>query len=503
MVRRESLAEAAIRAGLLLYLLWIPLPFGSVTPFAQVPLVLPPLVLLALISFFPLPLNLPGTPEWRRWNAAALVLIGVALIQLLPLGETLVGILSPAAAGIWHRAAAVTTLGGGAVPTARLTISPSATWMQLLRLASYLALFHLGRRLFIHRTKRLLLSASLAVSGVLQASFAVKQWSEASPYGTHKIWGWHDAEIFSRSSGTFVNPNHFAAYEALIAPLVLYLLASQWRWSAGTHGSLLDRIGKLLEKGLFRFALVVLALAILIAGILLSQSRSAVALLALALLVVAPALPARNNKENRFVRASKLGGAVVTLLLVLFLVGGHLGHDATKRLTGESRSLMGRTTGLRAAFEVRKRFPLTGSGLGTFDRAVWATRTFEGGKAFNHVHNDVLELLATTGIFGLAVIALVIGGFIALVRSAWAAPQQTSDRRMRRFLEDDTLFIAATAASIAVIGLHQLIDFDFFIPAIPATLALIAGSGSGASALRASINATKIEEPAAAADHLP
>ena len=44
----------------------------------------------------------------------------------------------------------------------------------------------------------------------------------------YAIWGWVNRLIFNRVTGTFVNPNHFAHYVAIVLPLALFLAAVAW-----------------------------------------------------------------------------------------------------------------------------------------------------------------------------------------------------------------------------------------------------------------------------------
>lgn len=93
----------------------------------------------------------------------------------------------------------------------------------------------------------------------------------------------------------------------------------------------------------------------------------------------------------------------------------------------------------------------------------------------NHAHDDYIEVLATTGIIGLlAALIPLLAGYVALMRATFGAgaAELTWTRRA---------FQAVALTSITTALLHALIDFNFFIPANPATLAAIAGT---AAALR-------------------
>jgi O-antigen ligase len=97
-----------------------------------------------------------------------------------------------------------------------------------------------------------------------------------------------------------------------------------------------------------------------------------------------------------------------------------------------------------------------------------------GGRAgeiiYNHAHDDYAEILGTTGALGFLVSFVpLLGGFVALTRNAFAADGEPMSWRRRAFK-------TAALTSIAIAMLHALVDFNFFIPANPITLAAIAGA---------------------------
>src|ERR1700742_195627 len=71
-----------------LWLLWVPLPFGSVVEVSQVPLIVPPLLLAALAAFFfaievQLGVSEPYFPlAYRIWTFGSALLALVIAIQL-------------------------------------------------------------------------------------------------------------------------------------------------------------------------------------------------------------------------------------------------------------------------------------------------------------------------------------------------------------------------------------------------------------------------------------
>jgi O-antigen ligase len=118
---------------------------------------------------------------------------------------------------------------------------------------------------------------------------------------------------------------------------------------------------------------------------------------------------------------------------------------------------------------VWQRFALFGSGLGTFERVVSMEQKQDLEKIYHHAHNDYAELAATGGTVGFViVIVALIGGYVSLLRMTFGEATELSWRRRA--------FQAAALASLTIAMVHALIDFNFFIPSNPATLAVIAGA---------------------------
>jgi O-antigen ligase len=161
---------------------------------------------------------------------------------------------------------------------------------------------------------------------------------------------------------------------------------------------------------------------------------------------------------------------VIALVVALVMF---LGTDRTVRRflpsQAERETLVGRRIGIAAAMRIWLRFPIAGSGAGTFERVVSLEQDPSVENIFHHAHNDYAEIAATTGTAGagIAVIA-VLAGYVALVRMTFGGSSAELSWRRRAFQ-------AAALASITIAMVHALFDFNFFIPSNPATLAAIAG----------------------------
>jgi O-antigen ligase len=136
----------------------------------------------------------------------------------------------------------------------------------------------------------------------------------------------------------------------------------------------------------------------------------------------------------------------------------------------ERQTFVGRRIGIAAAVDVWQRFPVLGSGLGTFERVVYMEQREDLGKTYHHAHNDYVEIAATAGAIAFVIaVGSLFWGYAALVRMTFGAGAAELSWSRRAFQ-------VAALASLTIAMVHALYDFNFFIPSNPATLAAIAGA---------------------------
>ena len=108
-------------------------------------------------------------------------------------------------------------------------------------------------------------------------------------------------------------------------------------------------------------------------------------------------------------------------------------------------------------------FKLTGSGLGTFERAY---RHYEDPRVVdttyvNHAHNDYLELIVELGLAGLVLMALFVAWWARHAIAAWRSSEP---------------YARAGIIGSATILLHSLVDFPLRTSAIAALFAMCIGT---------------------------
>ncbi len=207
---------------------------------------------------------------------------------------------------------------------------------------------------------------------------------------------------FYRAFGTFGQPNPFGGFMGLALPLALLGAFSQaqilWRgWRASA---------RLNRQAVFLLAAFGLATVLLGAALLASWSRGAWLGSAVAMLVMLIALP------RRLLAGLGLAFGLAALLAALWLAG-LLPNSIVNRLTTAAYvrgveinpvnyAVIERLAHWQAAIAMAQAEPFFGVGLGSYEVVYADYRLINWGEALGHAHNYYLNLLAETGIFGLA-----------------------------------------------------------------------------------------------------
>jgi hypothetical protein len=451
------------------WLVWLPLPFGSVIAAARVPLIVVPLAiciaaaLVRLIATRDRSNQPQPTRAWFIWATGALLLLALGALQLVPMPPSALAALSPESAAIWGSASRVARLAGVAPPSAHpISIDPRATAFELFRLGALLATFTAAALLIRTHARRLALATVLCGAAIFESLYGLRE----AALQRYEIWGWVNRLIFNRVTGTFVNPNHFAHYIAIVLPLTLFLAAFAWHVSGPEEAPVQRRLVMLLEQRVLSAGFALIAAVACVAAVLLAQSRGALLALCAGLFFVAAMLPRRKIARIGLASAA---GVVVIVTLILYL-GPE--RTVTRFIPSdlERQTFVGRRIGISAAFSLWQRFAILGSGLGTFEGVVSMEQKQDLEKLYHHAHNDYIELAATGGTLGfvIAFVALA-GGYVALVRMTFGKSAAELTWRRRAFQ-------VAALASLTIAMVHALFDFNLYIPSNPATLAAILGA---------------------------
>ena len=458
----QKAAERTLFVCLLAFLAWVPMPFGSASDASQPFLILPPLFICAAAAALRASWKRPFQPAdaARVWIAGAVLFTLLIALQLVPMPDAMLRAFSPRSAEIWRSASRVAALIGVHAPAMHpITIDPDETTLHLYRVLAYFATFLSSLLLVRDRKRRTILAALLAAVAVFEAFYAVHE----AALGRYAIWGWKNTLIYGRASGTFVNPNHFAHYAAITLPMALYLTAYAWH-SAAPPGALFGRrFVRMMERQFVPCVIGLVSALACIVAVFVSQSRGA----SMAIIGGFAVTAAIAGTRRALLRGTLIAVAAAAVIgAAVFVLGP---SKIMKRFEGSRVSeLESRRASAAGALRIWRLFPLFGSGAGTYEDAVVMTHAYPGDAIPNHAHDDYAEILGTTGTFGFLVsIVPLLGGFAVLSRKALGKNGESMSWYRRAFK-------AAALTSIAIAMLHAFVDFNFFIPANPITLAAVA-----------------------------
>ena len=460
----EARPDGWIFAGLLLVLVWLPLPWGSRS---DETVAVTALAVCALLSIWLL-LWLggrvrPASAAARGMAVALWVLwIGWLALQLLPLSCDWLARLSPAALQI-HQSAVAAFAAPGTCAPAPLSIAPGLGVHGLLLTGFYFCLYLLVLLTVSSRQRVSAILWTLAGSGLLQALYGLHMTVTGMEYGflVKKTYG------IGVTTGTFVNRDHYAAYlELTLAAGVALVLADlgQWR-TRNWHDFLRDLIALLLSAK-FRARAMLVAM---VAALVLTRSRMG-NIAFFASLSVSGGIFTLLRYRKWFIPSLLLFASL--LLIDLFVVSRWFGLSAVVErieqtdLQTETRALV-----LKDLEPVAQDYLLTGSGLGTFALAYGPYRDESINGYFDHAHNEYAEFLIETGAVG----ALVLG--LLLLVHVWHGV------RVLLFRRTPIYAAAAFASLMAIIAMatHSGAEFMLHTPAVAATLVTLMALGMSVS----------------------
>lgn len=261
----------------------------------------------------------------------------------------------------------------------------------------------------------------------------------------------------SLATGTFVNPNHFAAYLNLgIAIGVAYLMVNVRKLEG--EGNMVGRTLALMMSGSLAWRLAII---VLVVGLVMSSSRMGNLAFMCALFAAAGAY----MLVKRRIVVAWLFLIASILVIDAIVVGARFGMD---RLVDEVANVMvdrgTRNSVVEAALPMVADYFWFGSGAGTFYSTFPLYRgDIVGSDFYYHVHNDYLEFLIELGIFGVLALAAFVG---FTIRAAYIAC--TSSR-------SNWIQIAGYACFMSIVGIavHSSADFSLRVPAYASTLIAI------------------------------
>lgn len=325
--------------------------------------------------------------------------------------------------------------------SAAVSLTPSASFESVLRLATYAAAFFLALQLGRSRHRAAWIVETLAFGAIALAAYGVLEFLS----GSETIL-WLDKWAYRGDlTATLVNRNHYATLAGL--GLLCTVAALDRHLDLAGRSTLLRGV---LSAGRHAWVLAagvpLLMLALVLTG---SRAGTAASVLGVAVLLVA-------RRRLRRSEAVMVGLGVLAMgLASASLLSGRLallGEDAPVRWAVYTTSMI-----------LLEQRPWLGSGLGSFADAFAAVRPVGMTQIWDRAHCDWLEMTVELGVPAASAL------FAALF---WLAGRCLAGCLVRR--RDRALPALGLAAS-ALVGIHALVDFSLQIPAVAFTYAIMLG----------------------------
>jgi len=417
--------------------------------------------LLALVVIS-LPLLIGGAPSWALAPAAviacvaacvglgasargpwprahqlllvlAAVMLGLTLLQCVPLPMGLLRLVAPATASTWERA--MLPLGLPAPSFATLSLDPVATRLAALRGLLYLGVLFASVQISATRAGVLQLERTVLFATTVMAFVALVH----SGLGLKKVFGIYEPEnpvaYLEGHIAPLLNTNHLAGYLNIGFALAV--------------GALLSRRPPMPR------ALLASGAAVMLAASVWSSSRGGM-LGILTALVVNAALRLRGQRGvSKSLRGRFAQLSVATMVLgATVMVSLAFGSVARAKFSGNRD--FSKLEVVAAAFRLFPEHPVFGVGRGAFESVFPSLGTTRDNWVSTHPENIVAQWLTEWGIFG----AL---GLVAFAATLLLSMRWHSDPACR-----------GAGAALAGAFVHNLVDFHDEMPGVAVSLAVCA-----------------------------
>jgi O-antigen ligase len=440
-----------MRSWAVIFLLgWGVLSLGASRPWGYLPLIAG-MTTYGSVSFV---VRRSPDPIGRALTLALASMSVAVAAQLIPLPAEVVRVISP---GVTHVMGEVPARSGGDI-SLPLSVHPRATLLALTFVTA-LSLFFIGVVRMFGRGEASKVAAGLVVLGGIVACIGIaeQRTSWSGVYGMLRL----PLPPDSSPLGPFASRNHYAGWVLMAFAITMgYLCAivdgSLTPARVGRPHRVAMRIARTVWAVTVAGTVSAMALAIIQTG-----SRAGILGLVVALTVIGGRLLHR-------VASTKARILVATALLLLPVLGVAMAgmQLIVNRFVSHSWSTAhGRLPIWRQAVGIVRDFPLTGSGLNTYQHAVRFYPVADLDKPYEGAHNDFLQL-ATEG--GLLVGIPVLSIAACFVRQATQRFHDSCDDDATRWIR-----LGAVTGLLLMVG-QEMVEFSLQVPGNAALFAVLA-----------------------------
>lgn len=385
-----------------------------------------------------------------------LLFLVFVLFQMVPLPASLVRSVSPNTYGLYEKL-------GFLSQHLPLSLSIHETSVSFLKWVAYGALFFIvasyrpAAPILEGRGWITILVVSIIFIGLVEALYGL--YAYVNDPGALLWFTRAHGRYSDRVAGTYINPNHLAGLMNITLPIAVAFFvfyAGSIRRGRRRADNLIVELAtsrKAVLSYVLLFSIILMVLALIFSGSRMGQFGFLAGLVATAILSVI-----------RLVRKGEKRVSAPLLLIVMVCIsigvlwGAWKGLDPVIERWGTADQELMRSRGIlwETTRPLVNDFPLTGTGLGTYELAY---RSYQpeslGAILYDHAHNDYLQVLAETGWIGFVLWTAFFLAFIVRVIIRWVRSK-------------DPFAVAIGAGGIAAtiaILVHSFGEFNLQIPA--------------------------------------
>ena len=379
---------------------------------------------------------------------------GLGLLQIIPIPLGVIRIVSPAQSTV---ASALdlsynARIADGALAWSPLSVDPIATVWALMVFGAALLVFLACRQLF-HVG-----GVGLTVRTVVWLGLFVTLLGIAQEATSRNLvyWWWQPFDEGAEPFGPFINRNHFGTWATMVTPLCLGFAFARLHLTDDEPGR--RRIGAVFRVAVDdQVVLAALVGCLLTVGMVMTLSRSALAGLGVAFLVLLlGGGPRLDRRRRRWLTACAILSALAIVLLANVPA---VFQQVDQTLTSSS----GRLVIWAESLPIVRDFWLTGTGAGSFETAMLVYQQSDRGVYFNHAHNHYLQLLVEGG--------LLLAAPVALAVAAWA---RLAARRLTADRSPTLWFRLGALAGLSGVAVQSVWETGLRMPANAAVAAVLA-----------------------------
>lgn len=418
---------------------WVPIPLGSNHPWSW--------SIIQIVVFFLLSIHLCLAIKnkkdiFKKLSPYKYLLIGFLIVQCwlilqyIPLPNTILYTLSPNLADVYQY-----------FPNDWRTFSldPSETRVASYKGLSYFCIMLLSILLITSEARLKQLLVVIVLSGTFQAVYGSLQAMSGNELSW--IFELHNSSI---ATGGFIYKNHFANFLLLCLSMGIGLLvASLNNHSADTTRKKLRNMVSTLIGGK---AVIRIALALMVIGLVMSRSRmgNAAFFISMTITGIFAFIYFKQRSKNLTI-------LLISLFIIdTFILGAWFGLDKVKnRIEQTSLSQETRDEVNVYGLELIKKYPLIGTGAGSFYAVFSMVKGDEIKLFYDHAHNDYLQFSIE---YGLPVTLLLAALVLASLRQTIYTLRNRKNNLMKG---------TAFGCMMAIIGMliHITVDFNLQAPA--------------------------------------